>query len=308
MKDRNRNIHIILICLVLAVTTLVVYWPVKDHEFVNYDDHDYVTHNPRVVTGLTSDNVKWAFTKAHAGNWHPMVWISLMIDHEFYQLDAGGYHVTNLILHIMNTLLLFLILRSMTKSSWPSAFVAALFALHPLHVESVAWVTERKDVLSTFFAFLTIAAYYSYTKKAGPARYILAILLFALALMSKPMVITLPFVLLLIDYWPLKRFDLVRSYKPKRRSKQRLLAWLIVEKVPFFALVFISSIVTLIVQQAGGAMSKYMQFPFHIRLANAATAYLVYIKKMVWPKGLAVYTRIPGRIYRSRWQLYAAYP
>ncbi|MBW8036293.1 MAG: tetratricopeptide repeat protein [Planctomycetes bacterium] len=287
MKDKTRNIRIILICLALAAATLTSYWPVKDHEFVNFDDYDYVMNNTNVNTGLTGANIKWAFMKGHASNWHPMTWISHMVDCSLFGLDPGPHHVTNLVLHIINTLLLFFILSVMTKRLWPSVFVAALFALHPLHVESVAWVSERKDVLSTFFAFLTIAAYYSYTKKGGAGRYILVIFIFALALMSKPMVVTLPFVLLLVDYWPLERFDLVKSYKPKTHSKQRSLTWLIAEKIPFFALVIISSVVTFIVQKAGGAMSSRMQFPFLTRLANASIAYLVYIKQMVWPKGLA---------------------
>lgn len=287
MEDRIPNIRIILICFVLAAATLVSYWPVRDHEFVNFDDYDYVTKNTNVNTGLTGANIKWAFTRGHAGNWHPMTWISHMVDCSLFGLDPGPHHITNLVLHIINTLLLFFILIAMTKRLWPSVFVAALFALHPLHVESVAWVAERKDVLSTFFAFLTIAAYYSYTKKGGAIRYMLAIFIFALALMSKPMVVTLPFVLLLVDYWPLGRFDLVKSYKPNTLAKQRSLTWLVVEKVPFFALVIISGIVTFIVQKAGGAMNERMQFPFLSRLANAAIAYLVYIKQMFWPKGLA---------------------
>ncbi|NTW16972.1 MAG: glycosyltransferase family 39 protein, partial [Syntrophaceae bacterium] len=216
------------------ITTLAVFWPVKDHEFINFDDTEYVTENVHVRGGITLKGVTWAFTTFHAGNWHPLTWLSHMLDVQFFGLKAGWHHLMNLLFHIANTLLLFLVLHRMTKALWQSAFVAALFALHPLHVESVAWVAERKDVLSTFFWMLTMGAYVFYVEKPETRRYVLTLFFFALGLMAKPMLVTLPFVLLLLDYWPLKRLQYgttdpknpaedispSASLKQKRKSKK----------------------------------------------------------------------------------------
>ncbi|HET6488429.1 MAG TPA: hypothetical protein VFG28_01615, partial [Syntrophales bacterium] len=196
----------LIVGLLLLLATLAVFWQVKSHDFINLDDEQYVTQNPYVRGGLTAANLAWAFTTTHASNWHPLTWISHQLDVQFFGMNPAGHHLVNLLLHIANTLLLFFVLNRMTQRLWQSAAVAALFALHPLHVESVAWVAERKDVLSTFFMLLTLWAYFVYTLRPGRLRYLLVAVLFALGLMSKPMLVTLPFVLLLLDYWPLGRY------------------------------------------------------------------------------------------------------
>ena len=195
----------LMVCLFLIVATVSVFWPVRNYEFVNFDDDVYVTKNPHVQAGLTREGFIWAFTSTYAGNWHPLTWLSHMLDCQIYGLDAAGHHLTSLLFHIVNTLLLFAVFKRMTGALWQSAFVAALFALHPLRVESVAWVAERKDVLSTFFWLLTMWAYVGYVKYRGFSRYLLVLIFFALGLMAKPMLVTLPFVLLLLDYWPFGR-------------------------------------------------------------------------------------------------------
>ena len=224
-------------------------------------------------------------------NWHPLTWLSHMLDWQLFGPNAGGHHLTNLIFHIANTLLLFIVLKQMTHRLWPSAFVAALFALHPLHVESVAWVAERKDVLSTFFWMLTMWAYVRFVSHPKITRYLLVVVFFALGLMAKPMLVTLPFVLLLLDYWPLDRLS------PKRRKagSKYSLSYLLIEKVPLFAMVLASCIVTFICQKKGGAMHAGENYSFPIRLANASISYLQYIIKMIWPARLAVFYPHPGQ-------------
>ncbi|MGA2069929.1 MAG: tetratricopeptide repeat protein [Sedimentisphaerales bacterium] len=271
------------ICLALTLATAAVYFQVRSYDFVNYDDGEYVYENPNIQRGFTCDAVKWAVTTVCAANWHPLTWISHILDWQLYGSNAGGHHITNLIFHIANTLLLFLVLKRMTSATWPSAFVAALFALHPLHVESVAWVSERKDVLSTFFWMLTMWAYLQYIKHPGKARYILTLLMFSLGLLSKPMLVTLPFVLLLLDYWPLERFGKLRFYH------------LILEKIPFVFLTAISSIVTFLVQRSGGAVSQIANLGLTTRISNAFISYVKYIEKMFWPAGLAYFYPHPGR-------------
>ena len=192
--------------LFLIAATLFLFWPVRNYEFINYDDGNYVFENMNVKAGLTLKSVVWAFTTTWTGNWHPLTWLSHMLDYELYGLNPGAHHLTSLLFHIANTLLLFWVLKRMTRRLWASSFVAALFALHPLHVESVAWVAERKDVLSAFCWLLTMGMYIRYVERPGLTRYLLTILFFALGLLSKPMLVTLPFVLLLLDYWPLGRF------------------------------------------------------------------------------------------------------
>jgi len=201
VKHRN-----ILVCLFLVMATLAAYWQVHKFDFVNFDDNAYVYENRRVQNGLTTENISWAFTTIHFSNWHPLTWLSHMLDCQLFGLNPGRHHLTNLLIHIVNALLLFHVFRKMTGGLWQSAFVAALFALHPLHVESVAWISERKDVLSTFFWMLTMWGYIRYVEQAKVTRYLLVVLFFTLGLMSKPMLVTLPFVLLLLDYWPLCRF------------------------------------------------------------------------------------------------------
>ena len=269
----NGRSRVILICLVLTSMVLAVFAQVRSHEFINYDDYDYVTGNNAVLTGLSWQNVQWAFTTNQASNWHPLTWLSLMLDRQLFGVNPAGFHITNLILHIANILLLFMVLKKMTGALWQSAFVAALFALHPLHVESVAWIAERKDVLSTFFWLLAMLTYVRYVKQPNTARYLLVLLIFALGLMAKPMLVTLPFVLLLLDYWPFQR---------------KISRHLLVEKIPFFALSVISSIITFLVQQ-NTAMTDIDAFSLNGRIANVFLSYAQYIGKMFWPQNLAVF-------------------
>jgi protein O-mannosyl-transferase len=269
------------LCVLLGVITFAVYLPVRNHEFVRYDDDVYVTENPNVLTGLNLENVEWAFTTGHASNWHPLTWLSLMLDCSLFGVKPGPLHLVNVVFHIANTLLLFIVFNRMTKRVWPSAFIAALFALHPLHVESVAWVAERKDVLSTLFWFLTMLAYVRYVEKPSAGRYMLTLIVFSLGLMSKPMLVTLPFALLLLDYWPLDR---IRNPKSTIRN-------LLLEKIPFLLLAAISSIITYIIQQKGGAMSA---IPFWERMANVFCSYLEYIGKLFVPVNLAVFYPHPA--------------
>ena len=293
MPDRKDIRRVALTCGLLALVTLAVYWPVVRCEFIHGDDPDYVTQNPHVRGGLTWSNLRWAFAARYANNWHPLTWISHMLDCQLYGLNPAGHHATNLLFHGANTVLIFLVLRRMTCAHWRSAFVAALFALHPLHVESVAWVAERKDVLSTFFWALTIGAYVRYSERPGLARYLLVTVLFGLGLMAKPMLVTLPFLLLLLDFWPLRRASagpLILG--PNREGLENLTgaraaSWprLVLEKVPLLGLALASSVVTLWAQSGTiGAVTA----PLWFRLANALTAYVGYMEKMIWPAGLAL--------------------
>lgn len=274
-------IHVIVALLLVAVTA-GVYWQVHDFELLNNDDIKYISLNPRVPLGVTWDNVRWAFTTGFFSNWHPLTWLTYMADVELYGMFPGGFHSTNLQFHLMGTVLLFLALSWMTRQIWPSAFVAFLFAMHPLHVESVAWVSERKDVLSGAFMMLTLLAYTWYAKEPGWSRYLLVMVPFALGLMSKPMLVTLPCALLLLDYWPLTRLD----------AKVAVLR--VLEKVPLFALSAISSTVTYLVQQHGGAMEKFDRLPFMYRASNAALAYAAYLGKTFWPARLSPFYPHPG--------------
>ncbi len=288
---------IFLICLFLIVVTLTAFWQVQHHEFINYDDGGYITKNFYVRAGISIKGIIWAFTDVHSGNWHPLTWLSHMLDCDLYGLSPGKHHLTDLLFHIANTLMLFLVLQRMTKAIWANAFVAVLFALHPLHVESVAWVSERKDVLSTFFWILTIGAYFYYSKRLNFNRYVLVLLLYALGLMSKPMLVTLPFVLLLLDYWPLCRirrgkldcWSNTQIDQTMNSEKRRLsVSHLVLEKVPFFALAAASCLLTLFAQQQGGAVRSLELFPIGTRIANALISYVSYIGKMVWPSQLAI--------------------
>jgi tetratricopeptide (TPR) repeat protein len=269
-EERRRAL---LISLALIVLNVIVYAQVWRHDFVSFDDPQYMTENVHVKAGLTWSGVRWALTTGEAGNWHPLAWISHMLDVQLFGVQAGPQHVTNLVLHIANSLLLFGVLWRMTGALGRSAFVGALFAVHPLHVESVAWISERKDVLSTFFWFLGLWAYADYVRGGKWTRYALVFLCLALGLMSKPMLVTFPFALLLLDYWPLRR---------------ALTKRLILEKIPFFALVAASSVVTFFAQSRGGAVSALAALPLPSRVANAVVAYLGYVEKMLWPTRLTV--------------------
>ena len=320
-KETIRKHLDLLICLFLALVTAVIYWQVKNFAFVSYDDLAYIPNNSHVRSGLTLKGISWAFTTFYESNWHPLTWLSHMMDVELFGLMPAGHHLVNVFIHIANTILLFLILKRMTSAVWQSAFVAALFALHPLHVESVAWVAERKDVLSAFFWILTIGAYAQYAEKPNAQRYLLTLLFFILGLMSKPMIVTLPFTLLLLDYWPLKRFSFDRQGDTQevlttgavnRRKKKRKgqssdsnkisapsesipslfpsvqIRPLLLEKIPLLILSAASSIITYVAQQKGGAMESLQNLPLMERIANATVAYIIYLFKMCWPLNLAV--------------------
>jgi hypothetical protein len=300
-----------LICLFLAGITLALFWPLTNHDFVSYDDGIYIIDNPHVNTGLSWSNVSWAFRTGYAGNWHPLTWISHMLDVQLFGLRPGWHHFVNLLFHASNTVLLFLLLNRMTGSTWRSAFVAALFGWHPLHVESVAWAAERKDVLSGLFFMLTLLAYVKYarsvernaeqksevrnpkpetnpkgkTRRAGIV-YCLAVGLFALGLLSKPMLVTLPFVLLLLDFWPLHRFQLASTTSLHHSTSPTLR--LVSEKLPFFTLTIVSSVATFIAQKGGGAVVPIKVLSFSDRLENAIVACAGYLAKMVWPAKLSL--------------------
>ncbi len=283
-----------IVCLLLAALTLALYNPVNRHPFVNYDDDRYVTENPHVRQGLTGETVGWALTSTEQANWHPLTWTSHALDCSLFRLNPAGHHFTSVLIHAMNVVLLFLVLMWSTNRLGPSAFVALLFAVHPINVESVAWVAERKNVLCTMFFFLTLWAYGWYAKKPDWKRYLAVAALFAAGLASKPMVITLPLVLLLWDYWPLRRIRAGES-----------LSRIILEKIPLLALSAVSAVITMEAQRAGGAMRSTKQFSFGIRLANAVTAYAMYLWKMVWPAQLAPLYPHPGDSLAA-WQIILA--
>jgi protein O-mannosyl-transferase len=274
-----------IIGIILMVAVLAAYWPLHEYGFVNYDDPAYVIDNPKVRAGVTWESVRWAFTTFHSCNWHPLTWISLMLDVSLFGVNPGGHHIVNLIFHLLSTFLLFAVFRIMGAAGWPSAFVAALFALHPLHVESVAWISERKDVLSTFFWMLTMTFYALNVRRPGRRRYLLVIVSFALGLLSKPMLVSLPFVLLLLDFWPLGRIDASAGLRNTAIDLRRCF----IEKIPLFALAVLSSIVTLTAQSSGGAVVPFDVIAFSDRLANALTAYVTYLLMTVWPAKLAIY-------------------
>ena len=268
------------VCGFLLVAVWLVFGRTIHYDFVNYDDNEYVTDNLHIQQGSAAQKLRWAFTARDAANWHPLTWLSHMLDYRLYGLHAGGHHLTNVLLHAATAVLLFLTLRRMTGALWPSAFVAALFAVHPLRVESVAWVAERKDVLCGLFFVLTLLAYLGYVRRpSSRGRYFAVVALFALGLMSKPMLVTLPFVLLLLDYWPLGRFS----------GNPGVLRRLVVEKTPLFVLMIFSCILTSMAQAQGEAIVPLDVMPVSARIANASVTYVVYVWRLFWPADLAVF-------------------
>ena len=291
--DERRLRQTLLIGCLLAAATLTLYWQVQFFDFVNFDDGLYVADNSQVRSGLSIESIKWSFMTFHAGNWHPLTWISHMADFEAYQLNAGGHHWTSVLIHTASAVLLFLVLSSMTGALWRSALAAALFAIHPLHVESVAWVAERKDVLSGFFWILTMGVYSHYVRQATFRRYLLVLGSFVLGLLSKPMMVTLPFVLLLLDYWPLGRFTGANTafdkwVRPATAPGKDAMLRLVLEKIPFLILVAASCIVTVYAQRSADSIASLGHNPVEVRLANALVSYAEYIQKMLWPVDLAV--------------------
>jgi tetratricopeptide (TPR) repeat protein len=293
----------------LVVLTLATYSGVRHLQFVPLDDQGYVYENPHVRAGLTVDGVRWALTTGEQANWHPLTWLSHMLDVQLFGLDAGRHHLTSLAIHTLNALLLFVLLARTTGAIGRSATVAALFAVHPLHVESVAWIAERKDVLSTFFWLLTMAAYVWYARSPGRRRYAAVIASLALGLMSKPMLVTLPFVLLLIDVWPLGRFSFSRGgpggkSEDAHAARTQTAFALVREKVPLFLLAACSSVITLLVQSRGGAVKSMEILPLGVRVANALTSYVTYLAKAAWPFELAVF--YPYETTIQVWQWFGA--
>jgi len=279
------------VCLFLLTAILWVYWPVTDHGFINLDDPDYVTDNRHVRSGLTRENLIWAISATHSGNWHPLTWMSHMLDVEIFGLNPGGHHLTNLLFHLVNSLLLFSVFRKMTGDLWQSAAVASLFACHPLHVESVAWVAERKDLLSTLFFLLTLRSYIGFARRPTVFRYLPVLILFACGLMAKSMLVTLPFVLLLLDIWPLGRF---RAEPAERYRIGPAAIRLVGEKVPLILLSGAAGMITFTAQREAGAVGPLSVHTLVHRVGNALVSYLGYIEKTVWPAKLGVFYPHPG--------------
>ncbi len=278
--------RLLLVLAILAAATLTVFWPVVRHGYFAMDDDLYVAGNDRVQAGLTFDGLRWSFTSVgYAANWHPLTWLSLMLDTTFLGRGAGGHHLVNLLLHVINAILLCLVVWRYAGVPWVGLLTAALFALHPLHVESVAWIAERKDVLSACFGWLALLAWLGYVRRPRPGRYLAALVLFALGLLAKPMLVTLPFLLLLLDWWPLGRF----------RAAPRSLSRLLGEKVPFLLLAVGSSLMTWMAQSRGGLVAPLEGVPPLYRMANALTAYVRYLGHMAWPARLAFFYPHPGR-------------
>jgi tetratricopeptide (TPR) repeat protein len=281
-----------LVALALMVAVLVVFAQVIFHDFITFDDGAYITNNAHVKSGLTRESLAWAFRSMEVSNWHPLTWLSHMLDCELYALNAAGHHLNSLFFHVANTLVLFLALRRATGRMWESAMVAALFGLHPLHVESVAWISERKDVLSAFFWMLTMLSYVYYCQRPGHFRYAVVVFTLGVGLMAKPMLVTVPFVLLLMDIWPLGRLGLPghRGTKSTSQSLQRLVG----EKIPLFILAAASSVVTFMVQSKGGAVLTFETLPLKVRIINAFVSYVRYLERICWPHDLAIFYPHPG--------------
>lgn len=287
----------VLLAGTLLILTVVVYFPIGNHQFLLFDDPVYVTDNIHVISGLTRENIVWAFTSFEGGNWNPVTWLSHMTDVQLYGMNPRGHHLTSLVFHTLSTLLLFMLFLRMTYAPWQSFFVAALFALHPMHVESVAWVAERKDALSAFFCFLSLYQYVRFTENRKTSRYLLALCTFIAGLMSKPMLVTLPVVMLLTDFWPGKRFSAEKGYAAE-------LVTLVKEKIPFIICSIAAGIIAVLAQQSVGAVATYAMVPLRLRIENALIAYAKYCGKTLWPTDLAVYYPMP--MFNVQWQVAAA--
>jgi tetratricopeptide (TPR) repeat protein len=283
----------VLIGLGLAIVTFAIYAQVIGHQFITLDDPTYIQENPMVNRGVTLRGLAWAFTTFHATNWHPLTWISHMIDCQLFGMDAGRHLLVNALIHVANTLLLFWFLLRTTRARWPSALVAALFALHPLHVESVAWASERKDTLCTFFGLLALIAYVRYAKAPSISRYAWVAIMLALGLLAKPMLVTWPLVMLLLDYWPLGRLadPIAKEHRREVSHKEAAtgIALLVWEKIPLIALVAASAVITFLAQSHGGAVRTFTDAPIALRLSNALVSYAKYLLLTFWPNDLAVY-------------------
>ncbi len=301
--------RVVLLVIGIAIATVALYYPVSSHPFLNYDDDIYVLHNPQVQDGLSWETVKWAFTSLYASNWHPLTWLSHALDYQMFNLDAGRHHEMNLLLHVINVMLLFWVLWRATGYAGRSAMVAALFALHPINVESVAWIAERKNLLSMMFFLLALGAYGWYARRPRASRYLVVAGFYALGLMAKPQVITLPFVLLLWDYWPLQRMSPAAAGSSTTDGEAVIPAkpfsWLLLEKLPLLALAVASAAITVRAQYESGAMSGPHWQPFRLRIENAFLAYARYLGKAIWPSHLTLIYPHPGNSIRI-WQVAAA--
>src|SRR5207253_911927 len=297
----------LLILLGLAVMTFAIYAQVIGHQFITLDDDAYIKGNVMVNRGVTLAGVAWAFSTFDQGNWHPLTWIAHMMDSQLFGMNAGGHLLVNALIHIANTLLVFRFLLRTTRARWPSALVAALFALHPLHVESVAWAAERKDALSTFFGLLSLIAYVRYAEAPSLRRYAWTAITLALGLLVKPMLVTWPFVMLLLDYWPMRRLaDPMAKEHPRRASHGEAatgIASLVREKLPLFAIVVASAVITFVAQSHGRAVRTFADAPIALRLSNALVSYAKYLLLTFWPNNLAVYYPFAGI---PAWQIIGA--
>jgi len=304
-KIRHCLLPDVIICVFLVLATLTVYGQTRTHDFIGYDDDKYVTENAYVSHGLSEESVIWAFRSTRASNWHPVTWLSHMLDVELFGMRPGGHHMTSVFFHLINSLLIFFLFRRMTGQVWRSGVVAILFAIHPLHVESVAWASERKDVLSTFLGLLAVWSYVRYIQQPRIVRYFGVIVFFTLGLMAKPMLVTLPFVLLLLDYWPLKRINFSQTRDGKVELNHRFaLLRLVYEKIPLFVLAGLSCAVTVLVQSKGEALGLLDVQPMMMRVANAVVSYVKYLQKLIWPHDLAILYPYPEVI--TAWQIFGA--
>ena len=299
---------ILLISAAIVITTLVAYEPIRHNGFVNYDDNDYIFDNAQVKSGITWESLGQAFTKPHSFMWHPLTTISHMLDYQLFGLNPLGHHLVSILIHIANALLLFWILKNITGTMWASAFVAGIFALHPIQVESVAWAAERKTVLSGLFWLLTMAAYIRYARQPGFGRYLVVLLVFGLCIMTKPVVVTLPFALLLLDYWPLERVRWGQNNKTaaKTTPNQKSAGWLIAEKIPLLGMSAFLSVMTFVSQKQGGVVSTIEGMPLNYRVANMFFSYIRYIGKLIWPNGLAVCYSYPLVTLSNFWVMICA--
>ncbi len=302
----SRETHIVTLCLLLVAATLAFYNPIIHNQFIDFDDSSYILKNTNVQSGLSWDTVKWSFTTFREGNWHPVTWLSHALDCQIFHLNPAGHHYTNLLLHAANAVLLFLLLRQATGLTWPSLVVGALFALHPVNVESVAWAAERKNVLSMLFFLLALHAYDRYARTGRRYLYLLVAICFALGLMAKPQIVTLPFVLLLWDYWPLQRIGAGSAAgglsAPSTPRSFRYLFW---EKLPLFILAVADAVVTVVAQRAGNTVRTFTEVSVTARLENVFVSYLRYIGKAVWPSRLAAMYPRPA-ISLPAWQVVGA--
>ena len=283
--------------LLPALLVVIIYLPAAWFDFITLDDNLYIIDNPGITLGISIEGIKWAFTTLYTTNWHPLTWLSLLAEYHFFGLHPAGYHIVGIILHALNSMLLFFVLLGLTGKRWRSVAVAALFAVHPLNIESVVWIAERKNLLSTLFWILTIWSYTRYVSRPGAKRYLETALLFALGLMAKPMGVSLPFILLLLDYWPLRRFSFTQDRLPEApdfRRRVRIVVRLVIEKIPFFVISFLSIVITIYAAKTGGAAKSLLAFPLLGRLENALVSYFSYIKLLLRPVEISLYYPYPS--------------